>query len=224
MRIEKIYSRKRIKLVKNKKVNKFKIFTFLLILFIFSLIVAFFYVSYPTLKSNSESAAFSKANNIMNKAVKEVMQNYTYNDFVNIEKDEDGNIIVIQTNVVDVNNAVSQIALKIQEGIDNAPLTTIYINYGSISGVEILKNFGPKFNVELESAGSINIDIQSEFENAGINQTIHRIYLNINTEIGILTPFGCFSNCMSSKILLVESVIVGEIPQNLFSNELLKNP
>ena len=165
MKIENIYSRKRI-VIKNKKVNKIKLFAFLLIFFILFFIISFMYISYPTLKSNCESAAFSKANNIMNKAVGEVMKNYKYDDFVKIEKDEKGNIILMQAEVVQINTAINEIIHEIQEGIDNAPLTTIYIHYGSISGIEVLKNFGPKFDIDLESAGSINANVESEFEDA----------------------------------------------------------
>ena len=49
----------------------------------------------------------------------------------------------------------------------------------------------------------------------GINQTIHRIYLNLSTEIGILTPFGTFGNEVNNKILLIESVILGRVPENM---------
>lgn len=50
----------------------------------------------------------------------------------------------------------------------------------------------------------------------GINQTIHRIYLDINTKTNILTPFGALRNEHSSRVLLIENVIIGEIPETYY--------
>ena len=74
---------------------------------------------------------------------------------------------------------------KIQKRIDAAPKTNVFINFGSISGISGLRNVGPQFDIELETAGRIISNVRTEFENVGINQTIHRIFLDLNTDIGI---------------------------------------
>jgi len=69
----------------------------------------------------------------------------------------------------------------------------------------------------MERAGSINSDIDSEFTSVGINQTLHRIYLNLDCSIGILTPFKTIHQNVSSKVLLTETVIVGEVPSTYYN-------
>lgn len=78
---------------------------------------------------------------------------------------------------------------------------------------------GPKFDIELEAAGKINTDLKSEFESFNVNQTIHKIYLNLSTSVSILTPIGVFGRDIESKVLLSEAVIVGDVPETYYNLE-----
>ena len=77
---------------------------------------------------------------------------------------------------------------------------------GTISGISMLNNVEPKFEMELESAGNINSNIRTEFKSVGINQTHHKIYLNIDARVGILTPFSAFDNSFKNKFLFKSSL------------------
>lgn len=230
--VDKLYSRKRIELPKiNKntkekrnKVNKFKLFIFIILLMMLFSFGSFIYFAFPIFKASCESAAGSLATNITNEAVLEVMKNYNYNDLMNIDKDSNGKINFINANVVNINNAISEIVSKIQKRIDKSPTTKVYINFGSVSGVSILKSFGPKFEIELETAGRINSNINSEFETVGINQTLHKIFLNLNTNIGILTPYGSFSRNFETSVLMAQAIIVGEIPETYYDFDGMTEP
>ena len=69
----------------------------------------------------------------------------------------------------------------------------------------------------MERAGSVDSKIDSEFTSVGINQTLHRIYLNLTCSIGILTPFKTVSKEVSSRVLLTETVIVGNVPSTYYN-------
>lgn len=86
-------------------------------------------------------------------------------------------------------------------------------------GISVLRNFGPKFDIELEAAGKINTDIKSEFESFNVNQTMHKIYLDLDTSINILTPIGVYGREIASKVLLTEAVIVGDVPETYYNLE-----
>ena len=92
----------------------------------------------------------------------------------------------------------------------------VYINLGSVYGISVLKYIGPKFKIELETSGNIETNLKNEFQSVGINQTLHKLILNVTTKISVLTPFGSFGNPIESNVLLVESVIVGEIPDTYY--------
>ncbi len=221
---DKLYSRKRIRLPDFRKVNSFKILL-LILLFTIIIVAIIFYVSaYPVFKVSCETAAASKGNKIINDEVSKIMKNYTYNDLINIDKDTNGKISLIKANSVYINQIVSDITSNIQKEFDKIPRITVFINMGAVSGISILKNIEPNFEVELESAGNIDATIRTEFTSVGINQTHHKIFLKINARVGILTPFDTFGKDIDTEVLLTEAVIVGEVPDTYYNLEGITKP
>lgn len=219
--MDKIYSRARIQLpkIKRKKRNKiFTIFVFLILIFLVS-IISFGIASYPIFVASCKTAAASKANHIVNEEVNGIMKNYTYNDLIDVEKDEKGEVVLMKSNTFLINQITTQITSNIQNSIDYTPTIMVYINYGSVSGITLLKNLGPRFDIELEAAGKIDTEIKSEFESVNVNQTLHKIYLNLSTSISILTPIGVYGKDIESKVLLTEAIIVGDIPETYYNLE-----
>ncbi len=216
-----IYSRRRIRFPKRKqgKFSQIKLLIFIVMVILVGAVVSFVMSSYPIFVASCKTAAGSKANHIVSEEVEKMMAHYAYQDLVNLEKDEQGNVIFMQINTILMNQLVSQIVKNIQTRIDNSPTTMVYINYGSVSGVTILKNFGPKFEIELETAGKIETQINSKVENVGVNQTLHKIYLSLNTNIGILTPIGSFGKDVASEVLLTEAIIFGKVPETYYNLE-----
>ena len=74
-----------------------------------------------------------------------------------------------------------------------------------------------KYN--LLSAGDITTDIKTEFTAAGINQTIYRIYLNIDCNVSILTSYKSIDRKITNQVLLVETVMVGDVPETYYKLE-----
>ena len=50
----------------------------------------------------------------------------------------------------------------------------------------------------------------------GINQTQHKVYLQIDAKVGILTPFETFGKEIHSDVILTEAVIVGDVPDSYY--------
>ena len=122
----------------------------------------------------------------------------------------------MKADVIEINKIVSQIISNIQSEFDKIPKVTVAINMGSVSGISALKNVEPKFDIELESAGTINYNLDTKFESVGINQTYHKIFLELNTNVGILTPLATFGREINTEVLLTEAVIVGKVPESYF--------
>lgn len=216
---DKLYSRWRIKIPKLRELNSVK--AILLIMF-FSIMISvgmFLKSAYPVFKASCETAASSKGNKIINDEVYKVMQNYTYNDLITIDKDINGKISLIEANSVAINKITSQINSNIQKEFDKIPRITVFINMGAVSGISALKNVEPKFEVELESAGNIQSMVRTEFKSVGINQTHHKIYLDIDARVGILTPFSTFGKDINTDVLISEAIIVGDVPETYYNLE-----
>lgn len=215
---DKLYSRRRIRIpvINFKKVSFIRILLLMSLTTIIGIIVSFLYSAYPIFKASCETAAGSKAVNIANEEVLRAMQDYSYNDLMHIEKDTTGKVVFIEANIVPINKVTSLIISNIQKRIDDSPRTTVFINLGAITGISKLKNAGPQFDIELETAGNIVSEVRTEFQSVGINQTLHKIYLDLTTTVGILTPFSNFSKKVESSVLLTQAVIVGDVPETYY--------
>ncbi len=73
----------------------------------------------PILNKVCSDTAKAKATLIANNEATKVMKNYTYDDFVKIYKDEKGNITMLQSNVITINEITSDVAAKIQKELLN---------------------------------------------------------------------------------------------------------
>ena len=216
---DKLYSRRRIKLPNFEHLREIKSFKILLLIMLLSIIIilyCFLKSAYPVFKATCETAAASKGNKIINDEVNKVMKNYTYNSLIKIEKDTDGKISFIEADSAKINDIVSTIISNIQKEFDNIPRINVFINMGAVSGISILKNWNPKFEIELESAGNLSANVKTEFKAVGINQTQHKVYLQIDAKVGILTPFETFGKEIHSDVILTEAVIVGDVPDSYY--------
>ncbi len=214
---DRLYSRKRIKLPDFRKINSFKIILLILLVTIIICIIIFLNTAYPVFKATCETAASSKGNKIISDEVSKIMKDYNYDNLINIEKDVEGNITLIKSNAITINEIVSKITKNIQKEFDGIPTITVLINMGAVSGISVLKNLEPRFEVELESAGNLNASLRTEFKAVGINQTHHKVYLQLDARVGILTPFATFGKDINSEVLLTEAIIVGKVPESYYN-------
>lgn len=91
--------------------------------------------------------------------------------------------------------------------------------FGSFTGFKLLAGRGPGVKIKISSIGNVETDLRSEFTAQGINQTLHRVYLQVKCEVNILTPFDNISREITNQVLLAESVIVGNIPSTYYNLE-----
>ena len=217
----KIYTRHRIKLPKiTEDRNKRKIIKILLILVIAITIVRAVLLSInPIIEEKCKTVAKSIATKISNEQATLVMAKYTYEDLINVIKDENGNIKMIGTNIISVNEIISDIPIKIQEELEKSENNNFNIKLGSFFGSKIFSGMGPNINIKIQLDGTVETDLKSEFTSQGINQTLHRIYLDVVCKVSILTPVNVISEELKNQVLLVEGIIAGEIPESYYNLE-----
>ena len=231
--MDKIYSRTRFKLPKIKKSisfnnknidNRRKIIKIIMILSI-AIITAKFSLDavIPIFDTLCEDRAKSIATLISNEQATEVMKQHTYDELYSIEKDNNGNITMIKSNIIPINEIISDVAIKIQEEINKRGRENIEIALGSFTGFKLLAGRGPWIKIVISSIGNVETNLKSEFSSQGINQTLHRVYLEVKCEVSILTPFKDLKQNIVNQVLLMENVIVGNIPNTYYNLEGLEN-
>ncbi len=209
--MDKIYSRKRIKIK-----MKYKIML-VITLIIISIAILLNQVIYPLFSKKCIYQAKVLVTQISNQETEKIMENYTYKDLVHIEEDTEGNVTFLESNVVAINRIKSEIVNKIQNRFLEMKTATIGIKVGSLTGSRLLSNVGPKIEIQVIPSGTITSSLETEFYSVGVNQSIHRIYLDINCSVNILSPFENVSQSIENKILLSESIIVGNTPENYYN-------
>lgn len=173
----------------------------------------------PIFNSMCLEKAKSIATLITNEETQKVIQNYKYSDFMIIHKDEQGSILMLESNMKNINDVISNIAKQIQTTIDSIEQENIEINLGSFTGIHFLVGRGLKIPIRVITAGNVKTTVKSELMNKGINQTLHRLYLEVECEISILTPFNTLQESIMNQVILAENVIIGNIPSSYYNIE-----
>ena len=209
--MEKIYSRPKIKFPK----RKYRIIIVLIILATM-IVLLLNKVIYPLFSKKCIYKAKVIVTQVSNEETENIMKNYTYKDLVHIEEDSDGNVTFLESNVVLINQIKANIVTNIQKRFAESKDTNIELRAGALTGSRLISNMGPKIKIKVVPSGTISSTLETEFYSVGINQSLHRIFLSINCTVSILSPFETVSQSIESKILLSESVIVGNTPENYY--------
>ena len=211
-----IYSRKRIKF-KTIKLNK-KAMRIIIFLFVISFLIGIAITSVtPVFIVLCQDRAKSYGIKIMNEHIIKEIEGYSYSDFINQKKDDNENVVIIESNIININKVISNISGKIQDSINNIGNDYIKISIGSFTGVSLFSGLGVGIPIKISTIGSVKTDVKSELINKGINQTIHRIYLDINCQISVLTPFNTVTENVENKFIIAENVIIGDIPETYYN-------
>ncbi len=202
--------------------NKLKIQIIKLVI-IAIIIVAFlqliFYYFEPVFETMCEEKVKSLAILITNQQSTIIMNKYQYDELYTIEKDANGNIIVIKSNVVPINNLISDLTENIQTEFDKIENPEIKIPLGSLSGIYFLSGSGPEISLDVSLTGTVDTEIKSEFVAQGINQTLHRVYVNFECHMKIVTPLKIYTKEVNNQVIIAEHVIVGNIPNSYYNLE-----
>ena len=168
----------------------------------------------PLIKSVVFSQAQTVSTNVINQVVADELSrlDIDYSDIVDIQKDDDGKILAVSTDMKKVNSLKSLMTLSIQEKISTMDIQKTKIPIGTFTGTEIFNGRGPKIPIDVTMSGSVIMDFKSEFVSAGINQTKHRLYLDVSSEVLAFIPGYPVNTVVKTSILIAETIIVGEVP------------
>ena len=136
-----------------------------------------------------------------------------YDRIVFFEKDLDGRITALKTNMSEVNRLKTEILDIINDKILALDTSDIGIPLGSLFIPELLSGKGPAIPVHILSIRNSDANFVSEFSQAGINQTLHRLNMEVSIDVAVLVLGETSSFTMTSQVVVAETVIVGDVPQ-----------
>lgn len=221
----KMCKKKKCQKVVDKKKKRKKIAILILVVICLNFFIIFFGTNINNVVfSYSESKVRALSIKAVNNAVSELVTNKNiYDNLVNITTDNEGNIILIQANSIQINMLTKDLIKASQIKLEKIGADGINIPIGTFSGITLLNGRGPAVNVKLIPVGDVACNFQSEFLSSGINQTIHKLYVTVDTSVNIILPLKNNTVKTATSILICESVIVGKVPQVYLNSNKLDN-
>ena len=196
-----------------RKGSKKRLWIFLgVLLAILIFIIVFFQTNVNrVLVSVSEATVQAMTTTAVNDAVFQTMENTSsYEDLVSIERNNVGDIVAITSDSLKINSLARRTASVAQKNLSELSAGGVRIPLGAFSGIEILA--GTRVNVKIVPIGNVLCKFSSKFTSAGINQTLHSIFVDVQTSVSIILPTRTVQVGGSSQVLIAESVIVGKVP------------
>ncbi|MDF2565821.1 MAG: yunB [Massilibacillus sp.] len=199
-----------------RKKRKFPSITIIIII----TISIFFYMLWfvelhlkPTLLAIAEARATLIATQSINHVINDkVSKEIDPQALVMVKVDNQGRVVLIQPNTMEFNKLAADTTIKVQEVLEKLSEEKINIPIGQVLGSQFLASMGPQITVTIIPIGTVQVKVIDKFEQAGINQTKHMVYLVATTEVKIVVPLVSKSVSVDTQVPVAEYVVVGEVP------------
>lgn len=192
----------------------------LLILIVLILILLLLFRSRynEAIRGLAETQVKNTTSDLINDAIDKQIEigNIQYDRIVYFEKDLDGRITALKTNMSEINRLKTDTLNIINDEILALDASDLGVPVGSLFLPEFLSGKGPSIPVHILSIKNSEASFLSNFREAGINQTLHQISMQISIDVAVLVLGKTDYFTISSQIVIAETVIVGQVPETLF--------
>lgn len=191
---------------------------FRLSLLFFILLVLFLLWIEVIIKPIFFEVARTEALRLANKAIYEVVEEevylLAYEDLIYCRENQAGEIVMLQVDHHQVARLISTLTIKLQKKLDEIAEKGFSLPLAQLFGIQVLAGFGPRIPVKLIPLGVADAThIHDIFEAVGINQTRHRIYVELNPKLRIIVPFMEREVEVKAKVPVTEVTIMGRVPE-----------
>lgn len=206
---------------KNYKKSKRRIkIALIAILFATVLIIIFFSKNVnPVIKKIAQDEVRAMTTVAVNSAAGKIMAEQSgYDNIINITKDDNGDILLIQTNSALINSIARQTVILAQHNISSLGEQGISVPIGSLSGIMFFSGKGPEIKIKILPVGTAESKFYSQFTEAGINQTKHTILIEIISDVSVIMPGVNATIQTVTDVVLCENIIVGKVPDTYLNS------
>lgn len=168
----------------------------------------------------SETQVKNSTSDLINDAIDRQIEtgNIQYDRMVYFEKDINGRITALKTNMSEVNRLKTDVINLINDEILALDNTDLGIPFGSVFLPEFLSGRGPQIPVNILSIRNSEAAFSSSFTQAGINQTLHQLIMEISVDVTVLVLGQTNSFTVASQVVVAQTIIVGNVPDTYFQN------
>ncbi len=191
------------------------------LLFLLVLILAFTAFTLERLEPAAVNIAMANITDMITVEISDIItdmilsKDIDYDDLVSFEKDSSGNITALITNMPEINSLSAELSKTVTENLVEVAEVSVSVPLGNVIGGALLSGRGPEIPVSIISISNVTTRFRNEFSSAGINQTRHRIMLDIEVSVGILLAGRSdYWDSIHTEMVVAETVIVGKVPES----------
>lgn len=168
----------------------------------------------PIIETVNAYECHEMVSRVINDAVLAELENEDadYSKLVTLTKNADGEVISLESNVMNINKLKTRVAQRLEREIERLSEIDIQIPIGTLLGIQLLHGKGFCIGMTVQPMGFATASIISEFSEAGLNQTLHRIVIEINADVDAIIPGFSTRVPVKTTIVAAETVIVGRVP------------
>ena len=197
-----------------RRVKRFLIWLSLLILAALTVFAVLRSRYYPVIRNLAETQVKNTASDLINDAIAKQIAHGTiqYDRIVYFEKDLDGRITALKTNIGEINQLKTDVLNIINDEVLAADESSLGIPLGSLFFSEFFAGKGPRMPIRILAIRNSEADFYSQFTEAGINQTLHQLNMEVFLDVTVLVLGATSDFTISSHMVVAETVIVGAVP------------
>lgn len=170
---------------------------------------------YPVVQNLAEAQVKNATSDLINDAIADqiALDNVHYDRIVYFEKDLNGKITALKTNMAEVNRLKTATLDIINESLLSEESSHLGVPIGSLFLPEFLSGKGPSIPLRILAIQNSDATFSSRFSQAGINQTLHQLIMNVSVDVAVLVMGKTDSFTVSAEVVVAETVIVGDVPE-----------
>ncbi len=176
----------------------------------------------PLIQNYGQMSARRSAMLAVHTGVEQVLsENETaYRDLITVQRDAEGRVLSAETNVSAVNRLKAAASNAVMAELASREQQVVRVPLGNLLGGSFFTGRGPFLPLHVHTSGTVITTLSGEFTDAGINQTNHSLYLDMQVMMTAALPMERVSIELSTRFLVCETVLVGDVPQTVLQVDL----
>ncbi|MGZ4164860.1 MAG: sporulation protein YunB [Tumebacillaceae bacterium] len=204
-----------------RKLNmKFMVFL-ILAMVMASTVQTFYYIDHnlrPTFMVLAEEKSKQLATDVINKAViEQIADNTNYDSLIDFKQQSNGRLTAGYFNMQEAVRIQGEVTDNIQKALQSLPQKSLSLPLGIAFNNSILASMGPNIPIQITPIGTVKSNIGWDTREAGINQTVHILYLQVDIQTEVVVQFATKPFDLSTKVPISYLVMMGDVPQMVYN-------
>lgn len=151
----------------------------------------------------------------INRAVQQELEDSPelYQQLYDIKYGPEGRITSIQASAAAVNQAKVNLTSAVLEELEKLEKQVLSIPLGTLLGWQLLAGYGPDISLKAVPSGFVTSEFHTTVQTEGVNQTLLSGYITFHVEMSALLPGYYATEEVEDEVCVVQTLVVGEVPQ-----------